>query len=165
MSVCLGGRPPRPLVPLLTELEPPPPASTSTTPATTTACRYACDQLKSIRQDLTVQHCRSQLTVQVRCGAVGGQCAVWRHLDEGHRCELSQCRALPPARPTHPLVDPPQVYETHARIAIEVGDWAEYRQCHSVLSQLYGGGEAGLQVRRAAHDAVREGTAQGQGGG
>lgn len=33
-----------------------------------------------------------------------------------------------------------QVYETHARIAIEVSDWAEYRQCHSVLQKLFADG-------------------------
>ncbi|KAM7266006.1 hypothetical protein ACFE04_003689 [Oxalis oulophora] len=91
---------------------------------------YKCDQLKSIRQDLTVQRIRNHLTAK----------------------NMSFVKVDILLIPV--CFDPIQVYETHARLALESGDLPEYNQCQSQLKSLYAEGIEGCHMEFAAYNLL-----------
>jgi hypothetical protein len=82
---------------------------------------YACEQLKSMRQVRSAACIIIQFTTSPRKGSRTTSMHILQDLTVQHIRDMTAV----------------EVYETHARVAIEVSDWAEFNQCQSVLKQLY----------------------------
>jgi hypothetical protein len=86
---------------------------------------YKCDQLKSIRQDLTVQRIQNQLTVKV-CMIPMLPCNMKTFLFIFLSLYLVLFLYI-------------QVYETHARLSLEAGDLPEYNQVGEAINMAING--------------------------
>ena len=102
---------------------------------------YACEQLKCIRQDLTVQHLTDEcsrfavqvLTLTLPCPPLPPHPHPHPHLHPPPPTPASNPRLWTP-----PSALPPyQVYEAHARLALQAADHGEFNQCQSQLVTLH----------------------------
>jgi len=110
---------------------------------------WRCDQLKSIRQDLTVQRIRNEFTVEVRntepwtlfllcCCPCAGLCCflcVATPLFFGKCTVPMLIRCLCRPVPSLFFFFAVKVYEVHARMALEAGDLPEFNQVYTIISK------------------------------